>query len=100
MMKRQQCQSASWGRRLGLLCVAILSATVVFAGSHQMALGLKIFPSSSPRACSAVLPLGGILPSGTRRSSPVSKTCDALRTSNSTADDLSSSMGVLITQGN
>jgi len=78
MMELKQCQSASWGRRLVLLCVVILSASVVFAGSHKMSKSLKGLSSlTTHQACHTVRPLRGILPSGSPTSSRANQACDA-----------------------
>jgi hypothetical protein len=40
-MKRNQCQSAAWGKRFLMLCTVILSASLAFAGSRKMAKDLE-----------------------------------------------------------
>ena len=36
-MERNQCQSATWGKRFLMLCAVILSASLAFAGPRKMA---------------------------------------------------------------
>jgi hypothetical protein len=87
MMERKRCESASWGRRFVLLCVVILSATVVFAGSHKVSRSLSgLTSSTAQRECHPVQPLGGILPSGSPMSSSANQHCDAPMTGGNTVD--------------
>jgi len=40
-MKRNQCQTAAWGKRFLMLCTVILSASLAFAGSPKMSKDLE-----------------------------------------------------------
>ena len=40
-MKRNQCQTAAWGKRFLMLCAVILSASLAFAGSPKMSKDLE-----------------------------------------------------------